>query len=813
MADRSKSKKKTKFYAVSVGRTVGIFDNWPEASKSVTGFPCSSHQSFTKLCKAEEAMHKAGIFNPPIFRSETKPDPEERNYVGSSESQTLLTQSAPPTPAVNTHAENEVGEKNDDEEEEDNDNDDDFVLAEESGDDRALEAEERRVDEKEEEEEVRAFQEVDLEGEDQTKVKEIGLPIASRQAKPVEEDQSKVKEIGLPTSEKNDCTVCKGQVKSKHGLKCSDCGKKIHWICSQLPAYQIGIFTRSQRKFTCATCAQAFADDKMMEIIENDLDNENTEAPQAHNADHNDISKALKAHDQGLRTMVANMELALSNIAEQMAENDIHMAQRIANLEQSVKQNTLAKRQTENPSVIRKSMERASQTEESKFAVPTVSIAQSCSYTSTPHRPWTDIEGAARRLQRVWSDADQMKETADTQKEKASNSASSETSSTQSDESGDEQNIPISISASKKKKKGAASSTREQIRAVRVQKNTESQPDKKMDEERKKGKEKRDKRHDSTRKEIFDVSNTQDIEASSVLISDEEGDASSSRPTVILLHDSILRDVESKRLGDSYGLTVKARTTSTVRDIAVNTATDDHPEAYVIHVGVNDLKEQTAEEASKHLIQEVKTLMHRASRSKIIISKVAPNRVEDLEAERELFNALVHTSFHGEERVTFVSHETLQASFYFHKDDLHVTPRGASVLAANIGRHVSNLFWSRPSRRGVHRPPPQQRHHVYQQHRNYQYRYQQQPRYRRQQGYRGPRQQYRNSYHSPSALYQPRRRFQSQRGYQQQSRDFQPRQKYHEQQSSWSELDRNNKYEPHWQNSRWQNHRYVNRRH
>eukprot|EP00745_Piridium_sociabile_P006355 TRINITY_DN14128_c0_g1_i10.p1 TRINITY_DN14128_c0_g1~~TRINITY_DN14128_c0_g1_i10.p1 ORF type:complete len:224 (-),score=42.62 TRINITY_DN14128_c0_g1_i10:30-701(-) len=53
--------------------------------------------------------------------------------------------------------------------------------------------------------------------------------------------------------------------KKERILKCSDCGHRIHWTCTELPLYQLCIFVNTQRKFTCQFCASKFMDDKTSE--------------------------------------------------------------------------------------------------------------------------------------------------------------------------------------------------------------------------------------------------------------------------------------------------------------------------------------------------------------------------------------------------------------------------------------------------------------------------------------------------------------------------------------------------------------------
>ena len=68
MIKSSRSKKNAIFfYAVSSGRTVGIFDNWTDTSKSVNGFSNNQHCKYDTLEKAVEAMRVVGIHDPNVY--------------------------------------------------------------------------------------------------------------------------------------------------------------------------------------------------------------------------------------------------------------------------------------------------------------------------------------------------------------------------------------------------------------------------------------------------------------------------------------------------------------------------------------------------------------------------------------------------------------------------------------------------------------------------------------------------------------------------------------------------------------------------
>lgn len=65
----------TKFYAVKVGRTTGIFNTWDECKKQVDGYPCATYKSFPT---AAEAMQYLG-FNSQSTANPTSANPTSAN--------------------------------------------------------------------------------------------------------------------------------------------------------------------------------------------------------------------------------------------------------------------------------------------------------------------------------------------------------------------------------------------------------------------------------------------------------------------------------------------------------------------------------------------------------------------------------------------------------------------------------------------------------------------------------------------------------------------------------------------------------------
>ena len=176
-----------------------------------------------------------------------------------------------------------------------------------------------------------------------------------------------------------------------------------------------------------------------------------------------------------------------------------------------------------------------------------------------------------------------------------------------------------------------------------------------------------------------------------------------SLPRLLILHDSIMNGVDPARLGRGYGLHVTKKKAATITD-CLQTAEKAAPhDAILLHTGLNDLKTTGAQDANQRLVTCVKTILTANQKAQVIVSNATPTTRPDLTAKRELFNALCFAALHDSDRVTFVAHNAQIGN-----DRLHLTPRGASIVAGNTGRHVAGLFWQKQRSRGHRRPRHQQ---------------------------------------------------------------------------------------------------------
>ena len=184
-------------------------------------------------------------------------------------------------------------------------------------------------------------------------------------------------------------------------------------------------------------------------------------------------------------------------------------------------------------------------------------------------------------------------------------------------------------------------------------------------------------------------------------------------PTVWAFHDSVLKKINSQRLGDAYGFDLTMTKTYTIGEAKKELTKDFHetPDAIILHVGINDLQKDTAENCSTALVDLVKTTCETFKKSKVVVSRVAPTNMPQLKAKADLFNAYNASKLLTNKRVSFISHENIKIdSQRIQPDLIHLTDRGTSVLAGNIGRHIHYLFWEKIELKSRRRRPQSRLH-------------------------------------------------------------------------------------------------------
>ena len=130
-------------------------------------------------------------------------------------------------------------------------------------------------------------------------------------------------------------------------------------------------------------------------------------------------------------------------------------------------------------------------------------------------------------------------------------------------------------------------------------------------------------------------------------------------PLVAILHDSVLNGVQGKRLGRSYGFDVFKQRTEKTDDIDKSLESVDGPvKAIVAHCGINDIRTKDPKDVSKKMVKSLKGILKDRPNLKVIVSKIPPVKDSNLQAKRELFNALVFSELVEDPNISFVAMKT-----------------------------------------------------------------------------------------------------------------------------------------------------------
>ena len=236
-----------KFYAVSKGKKVGIFEQWIHVSPNVTGVSGNQHQGFSTLEDAVSYLRLNGIKDISIHTDKGSYTLEDyKNMKICRNTLPMIDESLPievsrsipgQVPADSTESRCNVMHL---------ENNDDIPRVPEEptqfcGDgavDIPHDAEETVVKQY-----LKSIQ---------TKIPRIISGLSSNvDVQPSINDQL----IGKP----NHCNIC--EIPATNGfLKCHECQSKIHYGCTSLPAYQISNLVGSNRRYTCEYCTNVKSD-------------------------------------------------------------------------------------------------------------------------------------------------------------------------------------------------------------------------------------------------------------------------------------------------------------------------------------------------------------------------------------------------------------------------------------------------------------------------------------------------------------------------------------------------------------------------
>jgi len=220
---------KKNYYAVSMGKTIGIFDSWLEAGASVTKFKGANHQGFSTMQDAADFMRASGVKEIKVISKGVAKSLPPEYVIGEVACVTM-----PTMPTI--EEDNEENENQDDIKNtcngEDNADPASSTMQEVANDSMNDAVLDESLDIVVTDESLVDAVKDDVNEDFREDVKELVLKDDMK--------ESLKDDVKDDTKEKNNpqqCNICHSSY-TKDSLTCNECKSKIHYTCSKLPQYQ-----------------------------------------------------------------------------------------------------------------------------------------------------------------------------------------------------------------------------------------------------------------------------------------------------------------------------------------------------------------------------------------------------------------------------------------------------------------------------------------------------------------------------------------------------------------------------------------------
>ena len=440
---------------------------------------------------------------------------------------------------------------------------------------------------------------------------------------------------------------CRSRVneRSVDSLQCSQCKNFVHYTCSELPNYQLGLFLKTSRKYICKQCVIASFGASCLNFVSDNF----TVSTSSESSVHEDKAKPNPDPNDTLSGRPVNsfLEVEMRSGIEKVNERLVKIDETLSNMLQG---------QQQSPTIL---LSKDTQTD----ILPSKD-------TQTDSNTGTQTNAQLRQNQTY---ADAVKSAAISAK--------------------------TSVETAQADRKSNTSHTLRGKKARDDVRGSEKDRHFKSDVNARSSKFHKPRELDTPRKHF--QQNHFQVRATEVKHTQKHPDVEHVKPDlpkVWAFHDSVLNKIDGQRLGDSYGFSLEMKKAYTIHEVKTELSKDcaENPDAIILHVGLNDLKHDTAENCSTAFVDLVNNTCDTHKNSSVIVSRVAPTNIPHLKAKADLFNAYNASRLLNNNRVSFISHENLKTDLQrLQSDNLHPTTRGASVLAGNIGRHVHHIFWKR----------------------------------------------------------------------------------------------------------------------
>ena len=192
------------------------------------------------------------------------------------------------------------------------------------------------------------------------------------------------------------------------------------------------------------------------------------------------------------------------------------------------------------------------------------------------------------------------------------------------------------------------------------------------------------------RKELYRNSNISEQSSATLSVTSQLGSGMSSneKNDLVLIHDSICRNIDIDRLVDRSGLNGVKRFAGTLRDAEDLLDESDYLKVIILHAGINDLKSKSIEDtfsAYNRCVSKCRRITDR-----VILSLLTPSKDQTLGGKIVGLNNSILSSFQSSDKLTIYYNDNFNVrgkiiDKVFTQDGIHLSVgQGVRVLASNL---------------------------------------------------------------------------------------------------------------------------------
>ena len=158
---------------------------------------------------------------------------------------------------------------------------------------------------------------------------------------------------------------------------------------------------------------------------------------------------------------------------------------------------------------------------------------------------------------------------------------------------------------------------------------------------------------------------------------------------VLFLHDSICNEIEIGRLLAGSGCKGDKHRTYTIQDASEFLGTVHHARTTILHVGINDLKTNSAEDTFRFYNELVNKAISKSD--KVVLSLLTPSLAKYLNNKVQEMNEMIVFKFNREDKISichnnnFCINGVINENLFFNNTRLS-RDHGIKVLASNLRR-------------------------------------------------------------------------------------------------------------------------------